>query len=221
MIRIIIGTFIVLFGVSLLFDQLGLHTILGFSIESLIDRYWPLLLVVLGIFAIQKGSISSGIMLSIAGIVFLASSVFLFNAWEIVWPILIIGIGIITLTKKPDVKVIEAVEANDKVDVTAVFWGIEEKITSKLFRGGSVTAIFGGVEFDLREAVMAREGGTLEVTAIFGGVEITVPPTMGVVVRGEGTFGGWENHYTTVSDQDAPTLIITGNAIFGGVEVKN
>ena len=52
---------------------------------------------------------------------------------------------------------------------TAAFGGIRERVTSRDFSGGQVTAIFGGAEIDLRDAELAASGARLEVTAAFGG----------------------------------------------------
>ncbi|PIZ45792.1 hypothetical protein COY32_04545 [candidate division WWE3 bacterium CG_4_10_14_0_2_um_filter_41_14] len=222
MARIVIGIFILIFGVSLLFEQLGINRVLGFDFSTLVSMYWPLLLIAIGVTSFSKGKTNIGMILSFAGVLFLASTVLDIDAWATLWPIFIIALGIMILFKKPTpVAKINNQISNDTIDVTAIFLGSEEKVTSTSFRGGSVTALFGGATVDLREVFIAPQGGILTVTSIFGGVEIIVSERFRVVVKGEGAFGGWENHFTTLSDPNAPTLTITGTAIFGGVEVKN
>ena len=52
-----------------------------------------------------------------------------------------------------------------------------------------------------------------------------VPETWFVAARGQGVFGGFTDStkYTGPGDPDKPkkTLIVTGMAVFGGVEIRN
>ena len=45
--RFVLGVLILLLGVGLLFDQVGLSALLGFGFGRLLRFYWPMLLVVL------------------------------------------------------------------------------------------------------------------------------------------------------------------------------
>ena len=59
---------------------------------------------------------------------------------------------------------------------------------------------------------------------IFGGIEITVPRTWKVVMKNAAVFGGCDDK--TVPPRPEPgfepvTLVITGAAVFGGVEIRN
>ena len=64
----------------------------------------------------------------------------------------------------------------------------------------------------------------LLTNALFGGIEIKVPDNWRVAVRGAGIFGGYDDktlrRQSTLSP-DSPLLVITGYAVFGGVEVKS
>jgi hypothetical protein len=106
----------------------------------------------------------------------------------------------------------------------AIFGGGKRKVTSQDFKGGELTAIFGGFEIDLRYAAMAGDSAVLEVNAIFGGAEIRIPDTWTAVVQGVGIFGGYGDESTPPNPATNPQskrLFLKGAAVFGGVAVKN
>ena len=84
--------------------------------------------------------------------------------------------------------------------------------------GGSVSAVFGGAKCDLRQAVIEKDC-VLRVSAIFGGVTVLVPPTVNVKVEANAIFGGVSDK-TTRDAGNLVTLYITGESMFGGVEIK-
>lgn len=105
-------------------------------------------------------------------------------------------------------------------DIVAIFGGREDVYMKDVFEEASVTAIFGGVAFDLRQTQISNNA-VVHATAIFGGVDILVPPGCRVEVSGVPVFGGVDNQ-TAKSAQapDAPVLLLDAVAIFGGVDVK-
>jgi hypothetical protein len=109
------------------------------------------------------------------------------------------------------------------LNVHAVFGGVERKVTSDDFRGGHASAMFGGIELNLRKAGMRGESAIVDVSAVFGGVELKVPANWIVVVEGSSIFGGFSDK----SAQPAPDmpgvkrLFVRGSAVFGGVDIKN
>jgi predicted membrane protein len=104
-----------------------------------------------------------------------------------------------------------------------VFGGGKRRVDSLDFEGGEANVIFGGLEIDLTKADTKKDEVYIEANAIFGGIEIRVPETWDVTVRGTGIFGGYgdETHHMAAGDGKRPHLIVTGGAIFGGVNVKN
>ena len=61
----------------------------------------------------------------------------------------------------------------------------------------------------------------INCVAIMGGMQVTVPPGVEVVVRGIGIMGGFDQgDDSTPSDPDAPRVIVTGFAFWGGVGVE-
>lgn len=103
----------------------------------------------------------------------------------------------------------------------AFLGGIERNNTSQTFRGGDITAALGGVELDLRECRMAPEGARLDVLAFMGGVSLRIPKDWCVVSDVSVMLGGMDDRTTAPVDTAAPKLLITGQAIMGGIEIKN
>lgn len=114
----------------------------------------------------------------------------------------------------------ESVSASDSKTTVAIFSGTELKGHFTAARHHHVMAVFGGVEIDLRHAVIPTDGTTIDVLAVFGGVDILVPPDINVTTSGIGVLGGFSSHDNKIPDPYAPTVHIRGIAVFGGVEVR-
>ena len=112
------------------------------------------------------------------------------------------------------------------MNATTMFGGVERRITTSNFTGGTVTATFGGVELDFRAADMEGEEAILYVEAVFGGIEIVIPERWTAIYEGQSIFGGY-NDETRPPLPDVPgaapkkRLVLRGQAVFGGITVKN
>ena len=106
---------------------------------------------------------------------------------------------------------------------TAIFGGPKLVCTAQQFRGAWLTAIFGGITLDLRDARPAPEGASINATAAFGGIDIIVPKGWRLSVRSTPIFGGLDDktdHSQSPAD-DAPLLHIDAVSVFGGVGIKH
>ena len=103
----------------------------------------------------------------------------------------------------------------------AFLGGIERNNSSQAFRGGDITATLGGVQLDLRDCRMAPEGARLDVLAFMGGVSLRIPKDWCVVSEVSVVLGGMDDRSIAPVDASAPRLLITGQAIMGGIEIKN
>lgn len=102
----------------------------------------------------------------------------------------------------------------------AIFSGSDYKGVWQVPRNLNSLCIFGGSNIDLRRAVVPPEGVTIRCLCLFGGVDIVVPPGMRLQVRGIGVFGGFDRTSNEVDDPYAPTVVVEGLALFGGVSVR-
>ncbi|MBB2145261.1 hypothetical protein GM921_07185 [Pedobacter sp. LMG 31464] len=112
--------------------------------------------------------------------------------------------------------------SNDYLDSVNVFGGSHQSIYSKNFKGGEITAVFGGCDLNLTQADFEGEI-IIDVTAIFGGCKIIIPP--GWIVKPEVTavFGGLDDKRSVqpIVEGQSKILIIRGIALFGGVDIRN
>ncbi len=191
-------------------------------------RFWPVILIVLGLNGLLqqdtrcgRGVVGSGITL-IWGVLLLAASFGYIN-WAHMWPWFLIGLGLLliweTYRKKSNVATI----SSGVLHPDAVFSSIEKTITDQDFARGSASAIFGSVELDFIQANMTGDSAVLEVNAVFGSIEVRVPLNWNVIIEAGAIFGACENRTRAPIAGGAPTknLFIRGGCVFGSVEVKN
>lgn len=217
--RAVLGITFVALGGLMLLDRAGV-----LDAGTIIADWWPVMLLVLAgleLLARPSRRIAAAVF-AVLGVLLLATTTGLLtaSAWALVWPTLVIGLGLWLLVRGGRRSGVDGTSSHDDdFDVTAVFSGRRIASTANPLRHGNATAVFGGVEVDLAGARI-DERATLEVVALFGGVDVEVPPGWRVELDGPAIFGGLENHVATPVDAAAPTLRITGTAIFGGVDVK-
>jgi predicted membrane protein len=216
------GLVVVVVGVLLLLGTTGVYDV------GRLWRYAPSLFVVLGLWAIYRSgfrNLAGPVVLVVA-----AGTVQLFAlgvltradvaAW---WPLLVVLFGLSLLAGHwRQRRRVPGVAAAD-VDLLGVFGGTQRRVTASAFRGGSATALFGGVEVDLRAAGVADPPAVVTATALFGGVEITVPDDWVVELDALPVFGAVEDDRPRPppdADRDAgPDLVVTGVAAFGAISV--
>ncbi len=137
-----------------------------------------------------------------------------FEPFQLFWPAVLIVFGLSLLRGKTT-----RVSVSSDEDSFALLGGSESKNTSKDYRGGKTTAILGGTSLDLREAVIKKQA-TINITVFCGGVELRIPETWVVKNQLNAVLGGAEIKTGPQPGANAPVLILTGDIIMGGVEVK-
>ena len=179
----------------------GLTTII--SSRKMLTRAWGLLLMATGV----------SIGLNAYGIIDV-------SIWKLFWPVVLIAVGVaVTFSVgsggyKRSKKSVADDSGNEKV---AIFYGEESRVKGD-YTGGSATAIFGGVELDLRRANI-KDGTVIDIFTFCGGVSLSLPDD--VIVKNEvrGILGGSEDK--TVSKSSAKkTIYLRGECVLGGLEVK-
>ena len=99
----------------------------------------------------------------------------------------------------------------------ACFSTFEMKCDGEAFDGAELTAAFGNVKCDLRNAIIGKDCA-IKVSAVFGGIDILVPENVNVKVDSTSIFGVASNK--TALHKDATTIYVNGVCMFGGVEIK-
>ncbi len=144
---------------------------------------------------------------------------------QMIWPFVVMTAGVLVIWMSRFHKAHQRYTVSENhINKFIVFGGDETHLSSKQFQGGVVSTVFGGAVIDLRDAEMASSPTTLDVSAVFGGVELRVPTHWRVNSQGAPVLGGFENK-TRLRDglleDEIKTFIVRGNAVFGGVEIKN
>ena len=166
-------------------------------------RYWPAILIAAGLVKMvdsphSNGRLTGGILVGV-GALFLADNLgFLNLSWENFWPLVLIGAGVVMLWSRlapprAGTPNIPTAAHEGTLNEFAVFGGVDRKVTTDDFRGGQVTALFGGVGIDLRRAGIRGDSAVIDVTSMFGGVQFKVPQNWIVVSNVVAIFGGFGN----------------------------
>jgi hypothetical protein len=220
--RLLLGLTIVALGVLFLLDSAGV-----LDADRAIDRWWPALLVAAGVFTLleRPASVVRGALLTGAGVILLLFTTDLLeeSAWDYVWPALLILAGLVIAARWSGRTIPKGASEEDVVRSTAVFGGHRIVSTAQRFRGAWLTAIFGGVTLDLRDAVPAPDGASVNATVAFGGVDVLVPKGWRISVRSTPIFGGTDDKtdHSVLPAPDAPTLHVDAVTVFGGVDIKH
>jgi len=101
-----------------------------------------------------------------------------------------------------------------------IFSGSERSGEWRVAKEIKSVSIFGGCDIDFSEAIFTQREVTVKVFCLFGGVDIYVPENVKVVTKAFCIFGGLDNKAPSSDCSDAPTLVIEGLVIFGGVDIK-
>jgi hypothetical protein len=207
----VIGLLIIVWGLALLASNFG--WIEPYFVRRLIG-FWPLVIVAIGVAKILSARSPSDRV--VGGVIAFIGCWFLFGFRQF-FPLLLVGLGALLIARAQR-RGSPGPAADDAGSEFAVWSGIERRVAG-VFRGANLTAIMGGIEIDLREAVTVSGEAVVDVFVIMGGVEITVPPDWRVVNQVTPILGGVEDRSTGLAD--APhRLVVRGTTIMGGVEIK-
>jgi predicted membrane protein len=242
--RIVVGLVVVAAGVVLLLESLD------FGIDVHIWDYWPILVILVGLGKIMKPKafrqVFWGVVLIGIGALFQLNNLGIIEFWfDDLWPILIILIGFVIIRGSHFKPIIfcfsdknhhrwkhdswggifsdkkQSVH-NGHINISAILGSGEYNISSKQFKGGSVTAIMGGCELDFSNAEIAGddEKVVIDASVIMGAIEMRIPTDWKVVLQGTPILGAVENK--TASPEDSgKKVIIRGSVIMGAIEIKN
>jgi predicted membrane protein len=228
--RIYFGVFLIAIGGFWIMERLNL--IPDFWNDILVS--WQMLFIAIGVVSIIGGNKTSGTILIVIGGFFLVPEVadIPYELRRIGWPLLIIGIGVALLITHGKKRTLEPPkiepgqqEGINFFDDFVVFGGREVFVNAQKFYGGKTTSIFGGTEYDLRQANLSENGAVIDCLSIFGGCGFKVPPDWTVKNEVTAIFGAFTDKRGATVNQivsdPSKTIIIKGFAAFGGVEVKH
>lgn len=242
--RTLAGGLIIVAGILLLMSNVGFF---DFDIGRLFFS-WPAILVFFGIIIMISSNFQSGFLLTSVGVIFLISKHYFLDLWTL-WPAFLIIIGVNSLLharrtpSEPDrFRHGHREGKNSKGDwdahnnwkqeelhsdficESAAFSGSRKFIHSSNFKGGKISAFFGGAEMDLSDCQLAPGNNVLDIDAVFGGITLFIPDEWRVIIQISPLFGDFSDERRKPSIHninDDRTLIIRGRVIFGGGKIKS
>ena len=223
--RIFWGLVLILIGVLVLFERFGFH-----DFWYLLSTWWPAVFILIGISILLGNGFrrpGAGLFFIIFGGFFLLWELDILEhgAWHYLWPAGLIALGLWIILhpafRHHGPEGIPKISGND-LELTCIFSGVKRRVETTAFKGGQVTAIFGGADVDFTRTGLEGGKAVIEATAIFGGVNIIVPRDWKVVVDGTPILGGFEEKHRNPPEAEVKaTLYIKGTSIFGGITIKD
>lgn len=220
--QLLTGLLIIGIGIIFTLDNLGVADVRDYL------RYWPVGLIAVGLLKLHQARGGGG---TVGGFLFIAAGAWLLlesleivhiSVWEM-WPMLLVFFGASMVwqgIRGRRCGTNRTTDANDTISGLAVLGGVTRGNNSPSFKGGDLTAVMGGCEIDLRQAVIEGEA-VIDVFAMWGGIVLRVPDDWTVISRVTPVLGGFEDKTRPPQGSGAHRLIVRGFAVMGGVEVKN
>jgi predicted membrane protein len=227
--RVYLGIFLIAIGGLWILERLNIIP----DVWENIFISWQMLLIGIGVFSIIGGNKTTGTILILVGGFFLIDEVYTIprELRQIGWPVLIIAAGVLMLVShsrkrgEPRITEDKNKQGMDYFDDFVVFGGREVFINSQNFLGGKTTSMFGGTEYDLRQAQLSVNGAVIDCVSIFGGCGFKVPPDWTIKNELTAIFGAFTDKrgatFGQIVSNPSKTLIIRGFSAFGGVEIRH
>ena len=141
------------------------------------------------------------------------------------FPVILVGIGVSIIFKdtvggkiNEQIKKLNENKAGQN-EYCSTFSGQNLKFDGEKITGADLTAVFGGIECDLRKAIIESDV-VINTSSIFGGIDIFVPENVKVKVKSSSIFGGVSDKKKNSENGEAHTVYINATCLFGGVDIK-
>lgn len=221
--KVIWGVILLAVGVIFALNVLGVT-----NFDVWFPGWWTLFIIIpcgVGLFT-ERDKTGNAIGLGI-GVALLLSQLDIIDfslVWKLILPIVIIAVAIKMIIRgarkdEAEEMIAKAKEGDGEIPSGfAAFSGTNMNFDGQVFEGAEINAIFGGVECDLRGAVIEKDCA-IKLSAIFGGVDIFVPDNVNVKIKSTSIFGGVSDKTSHNPDAKA-TIYISGICLFGGADIK-
>lgn len=221
----------VFWGIALILVGIGYggQTLNLWDFNIFFPGWWTLFIILPSLFSMfeQRLNVFNTFGL-ILGILLLLDSIDIINnvsIYKLVFPLIIILIGFSLLfskknnfNKKKMNK--NTINGNGKiVKAYGILSGQTIKPLNQEFSGANTVSILGGVDIDLRMAII-KEDILITAVVILGGTDIFLPPNVNVVVSGIPVLGDIENRVNLCPIENAPTVYIDAVCVLGGLDIK-
>ena len=218
------GVILIIASIVLLLNSLGLT-----DISIFFSGWWTLFIIIPCFVGLLTGNdkTSNLIGLGIGVVLFLAcrDAIAFDVLWKFTNPAIIALFGIKMIYKgvfggkSTEIMRIHQANGVEHKSVFAAFSGQTVDYDHEVFRGAELTAVFGGVKCDLRNAVF-EEDVVINTCSVFGGIDIFLPDDVNIKVDTNSLFGGVDTKKHENSCDNRYTVYLNSTCMFGGVDIK-
>jgi len=228
--KLIIGGLLIFIGSLLMLSNLDV-----FDINTAHYLFsWRSILIYIGLFMLASRSNKKPAYILIGiGVLFWIPEIFGYSVrlHDVFWPLVFIGLGFLLIYRQRTPRQVSYDEngnptsgSDGYLNDISLFGGGVKIIQSKNFKGGNITAIMGGSEFDLRQVQFATNVAVIDVFTLFGGTKFIVPENWTIQSDAVSILGGFTDKRpitATPSGSDEKVLVIKGIVMLGGIEIKS
>ena len=205
----------------------GLNVLDITNINIFFDGWWTLFIIVPCFIGLFKDKEKTGNLIGlIIGVCLLLGCMGIVEftlIWKLMVPAILVMIGLSfifkdTLSSKVK-KEIKKLNKTETKEYCSCFSGQTIDFNNEEFKGCSISAVFGGVKCDLKNAII-KDDVVINANSIFGGITIYVPEGVNVKIGSTSIFGGVSDERKNKTNDAKYTVYINATSMFGGVEIK-
>jgi len=226
--KLVIGSLLILVGAILMLSNFDFFDVnMGYFLFS-----WKSILIYIGLvmLASRTNKRPAYILIGI-GVFFWLPEIFGYSVRfkDVLWPMILIGFGLLLIYRQRSPRHTHYDTGGNPVgdnsgylNDVSIFGGGIKIIQSKNFKGGNITAVMGGSEFDLRHVEFASKVAVIDIFTLFGGTKFIVPEDWAIQSDAIAILGGFtDKRAVSMNSSEGNILVIKGIVMLGGVEIKS
>lgn len=187
------GVVLIIIGLIIGGNALGVT-----NINIFFDGWWTLIIIIPCFIGLFKDDEKTGSFIGLLiGVALLLGCQNILNfdlIWKLIFPTILVIIGLSIIFKgilggkvNSEIKKINE-SRNGENSYCATFSGQNVNFDGEKFTGADLTAVFGGVKCDLRNAIIDSDV-VINASSTFGGIEIYIPSNVKIKIKSMPIFG--------------------------------
>jgi hypothetical protein len=212
--QLVFGLVFVGLGILLLADQAG-----AINAWTIIADWWPTLVIVSGVAQLvtRPRNNVGGLLLILFGGALLAWTLGAVASIGLVWPVLLIGLGVWLLAGRLG----NAEHGTGRIELSAIVDDRTVVLPPGPIASGSTIAVLGDLTVDLRAATLDAGGATLDTITVFGDLQLDIPANWQLQVSGPELLGDVDLDRVVEPPPDGPVLRLRVLTAFGDITVRS
>lgn len=220
--NLFLGIFFIAVGIIFALNTIGIT-----DIDIFFDGWWSLFIIVPSFLSLiadrDKSGAIIGLVLGVSLLLAAQNVIEYSSIIKLILPLILVIIGIklilSTVFKKAGKNNNFIQQTLAGKEYSAVFSGHELKFDNEIFEGATLNAVFGGIDCDIRNAIIENDV-FIKASAVFGGIDIILPDNVNVKTKTSALFGGVSEKKKRQCIEGAKTVYINADTIFGGIDIK-